>query len=308
MEWRLLKSKFIGLNIAEKIATIHALIYALSLLLEELIFPLLKKCFTLPVLPELLERPWMKLQYYFALPASFYELLQQPWALFTYSFFHTNISHLLFNSFFLIMIGHSFLNLFSRQAFLRFYFLGAFGAASIYLIGANVCGVTSGYLYGSSAATMAVFFALVTYQPNKAFFLPFVGSISLKNIAILILIIDLMSLSDGPNTRGNLSYLGSAATGFLYMKLFEMGRDILNPSYWRIKWRNKKQKFTAPKTAVRKRKKIDKILEKIFRSGYKTIKNGKNNSCLMQNKKTLKINLKTFVSNVCDHRCRDYRR
>ncbi|XOD68269.1 MAG: rhomboid family intramembrane serine protease [Flavobacteriales bacterium Tduv] len=264
MKWRSLKSKFKGLNIAEKIATIHVLIYVLSLLLQNLIFLFLKGKFTLSVFSELLQRLSIKSQHYFALPASFSELLRQPWALLTYSFFHADISHLLFNSFFLIMTGRSFLNFFSQQVFLKFYFLGSLGAASAYLIGINVWGLASGYLYGSSAATMAVFFAMATYQPEKAFFFPFIGYISLKNIAIFIVIIDMLSLLDGANTGEWLSHLGGSSTGFLYMKLFEVGRDVLNPSYWKIKKRNKKRKFIASK-----------ILKKISHSAYKRLSNGK---------------------------------
>lgn len=231
---------------AMKIVTIHVLIYIL---------------------------PLLRLQYYFALPASLSELSYQPWTLLTYSFFHADFIHLLFNSLFLTLTGRLFFTFFTGETFLRFYFWGALGAASVYLIGVHIWGQTSGFLYGSSAATMAVFFAIVAYQPNMSFPLPFIGHVLLKYIALFLLATDALSLLDTSNVGGHLSHLGGAAVGFLYMKQFEMGRDVLNPCYWRKKRKEKKRKSSTSNATAHNQKMINKILEKLSRSGYESLSN-----------------------------------
>ncbi|XCI74851.1 MAG: rhomboid family intramembrane serine protease [Flavobacteriales bacterium] len=255
VDWKVLKIKFKVLNMPMKIMVIHVLIYILSLLWRILIFPFVRE----------------RIQHYFALPASFSELLRHPWTLLTYSFFYSDVAHLLFNSLFLILIGRLFLTFFTWRDFLKFYFLGALGSALVYLIGMNVRGYTSEYLYGASAATISVFFAIVAYRPDMIFPFPFIGRILLKHIAVFLLITDVLSLLDVSNTGGYLSHLGGAAFGFLYMKQFEMGRDILNLSYWRAKWEKTRRKFTISNVTVRDQRKVDKILEKLSCSGYENL-------------------------------------
>ncbi|XOD69542.1 MAG: rhomboid family intramembrane serine protease [Flavobacteriales bacterium AspAUS03] len=250
-----MKIKFKALNMPMRIVMIHILIYVLSSLWQILVSPFV------------IERS----QHYFVLPASFSELLRHPWVLLTYSFFHADVGNLLFNSLFLVLTGRLFLFFFTRQAFLKFYFWGALGAALVYLIGMNVCGYTSEYLYGASAATMSVFFAVVAYRPNIVFPLPFVGRILLKHIAVFLLITDVLSLLDVSNAGSRFSHLGGAALGFLYMKQFEMGRDILDFSYWRARWKKTRRRFIVFSATVRNQRKVDKILEKLSHSGYESL-------------------------------------
>ena len=70
----------------------------------------------------------------FLLPYDFSDFLQQPWSLFTYSFFHGSIWHVGMNMFILYWVGEFVLNLFSAKRFLTVYFLGAMAGGALFLL------------------------------------------------------------------------------------------------------------------------------------------------------------------------------
>lgn len=225
-----LKNKFQKFNISEKIISIYILIYFFFVLYNFLLLPIINIFFKEIIFLK-------KIEYTLLIPSIFSNFCEQPWSLFTYSFVHLNMLHLLSNILFLILISRIFLNFFSWKIFLKFYFLGTSIAGLVFLIINSIWNQDLGYLYSSSTAIITLFFAVVAYQPNKFFPIPFIGNVLLKHIAFFILITDLTFLIEELNIWQYLPRLSSAITGFLYMKQIEMGRDILDFSYWIKKWK-----------------------------------------------------------------------
>lgn len=201
----------------------------------------------------------------FALSAHFGNVLRRFWTFFTYSFVHVHLLHLIFNLLFLWVAGNAFLKVFNQITFFKFYLVGTLGAALIYLLGMSFLGEKHGYLYGSSAATMSVFFALAAFQPQQAFFVPFIGRVLFKNIALFFFAVDFFLLLSGSNIGGRLSHLGGAMAGFFYMRCFKLRKDFFKCSWF--SFTNK----TNVNRSKNSSKRTNRIIQKVSQSGYDSL-------------------------------------
>lgn len=225
------------------------------------------------------------LSHLFGTPAGFGGLIKQPWGILTYVLFHGGILHLLMNMVFIYYVGQMFLRYFRTPDFLTFFTGGAIAGALAFMAFSQTLGYHQ-VLIGASAAIYAVFFGLVAYKPQMKITLMFFNyNIRLDYIAYALLAIDLyIILSQGSNTGGHISHLGGAAFGFLYMKQFEKGNDFIGRAFQSLFQKKSKLKverntykapprddyeFNAQK--IEKQKKIDKILDKISKSGYASL-------------------------------------
>ena len=118
------------------------------------------------------------------------------------------------------------------------------------------------------------------------------GTVSLKWIAIVTILIDAISVNTA-NAGGHIAHLGGAAVGCLFAMMYKRGVDITNPfnkfvdktvSLFSGRANNpfaKKHKFTKPKQNRKESTsatmnptdvaEMDKILEKIKKSGYTSL-------------------------------------
>jgi hypothetical protein len=134
-------------------------------------------------------------------------------------------------------------------------------------------------LVGASAGVTAILVGLATHIPHYALRFQFFGNIKLMYIAIGFIVLDLIQIPDG-NAGGHLAHLGGALIGFLLSKYFNKGKDII------LSFENLFQKKEKPLKTVYKNKqtsrkktinpkdhqaKIDRILDKISKSGYETL-------------------------------------
>lgn len=219
---------------------------------------------------------------FFGMPSSFEAFPKRPWSIITYLFFHGGLLHLFINMLMLFYIGKMFLRYFRRADFLVFFFGGAISGALAFILLAGLLKY-SGTLIGASAAIYAVFFALIAYVPKTKVQLFLINiDIPLDYVGYALIAFDLYSILTGNNSGGHISHLGGAAFGFLYMKQFEKGNDFLGNFFQKIFNRPKKPKFKVHKTPPRddydfnaqkvsKQKEIDRILDKISRSGYESL-------------------------------------
>lgn len=227
----------------------------------------------------------LQLENFFAAESGFSGFLKQPWGVISYLFFHGNLLHLLLNMLMIYFIGQLFLRYFRPADFLVFFFFGAFSGALAFMVFADILNYY-GQLVGASAAVYAIFFALVAYVPKtkvQLFLLNF--NIPLDYIAYALLAFDIYSIISGNNSGGHISHLGGAAFGYLYMKQFEKGNDFLGKLVHKIstkplkpKQRAHRPRKTPPRDdyefnahKLKKQKEIDKILDKISRSGYESL-------------------------------------
>ena len=229
------------------------------------------------------QKSFFSLSDYFSAKASFDQFFSQPWGIFTYPFFHGNFLHLLLNMLMLFFVGKLFLRYFRSEDFLTFFLFGAISGAVLFMAFSYVLNYGNA-LVGASAAIYAIFFALVAYIPKTKVQLMFINiNIPLDYVGYAILAFDvLMILFNAKNTGGHISHFGGAMFGYLYMKQFERGNDFLGKFFRNLFRRNKikthNQRKTPPRDdyefngqKVAKQQEIDKILDKISRSGYESL-------------------------------------
>lgn len=228
-------------------------------------------------------------------PAIFW---RQPWSCVSYMFVHGGVFHLLFNMLWLYWMGSMFLRHFSERQLLGVYLLGGFfGAAFFYIVyqlSPYFSQSVDCLLVGASGSVLAIVVALASYMPNERIKVFFIGSISMRYLALCVVLLDVLQIT-GDNAGGHLAHLGGAAFGFLYISLLRKGIDLsfltdwlyfslerlFSPNARKARRESKmraKNRYRRPKTDQEfnvekqaKQKRIDAILEKIRQSGYDSL-------------------------------------
>lgn len=224
------------------------------------------------------------------LPSNLVQLLHSPWTVVTYMFAHYDFLHILFNMLWLYWMGAIFLEYFTPKRLSALYLLGGFGGALLYLMIYNLLPTFSGhlgYLMGASASVIAIVVAAAVWAPDYKINLLFIGEVSLKWVAIITILIDLLSV-DTANAGGHIAHLGGAAVGALYAVALRSGTDITKPLNAALDWlaslfsrrrlgvgepvggkafQRGQQSDKEPPTEAQ----IDAILDKIKRSGYASL-------------------------------------
>lgn len=230
---------------------------------------------------------------YLELPASFERFIYQPWTIITYMFMHANILHLLFNMLWLYWFGELFLYFFSARHLRGLYFLGGIAGGILYMISYNVfpyftTSISQSYMLGASASVLAIVVATAVKSPNYSINLLFFGSVRLKYVASVIVLIDFLFITSD-NAGGHIAHIGGALAGWIFAAGLSKGHDY-------TKWINNfidlfdKISFTRkrkPKMKIyygektkdydynEKKKQnsdeIDRILDKLRKSGYDSL-------------------------------------
>ena len=235
-------------------------------------------------------------------PSSLEALPYRVWTLFTYMFVHYDLWHILFNMIWLYWFGVIFLQYFSQKHLGTLYVLGGLAGAVLYLLSYNLFPYFAdkqGMMCGASASIMAIVFATTLRAPDYKINLMFIGSVSLKYFAAVIILIDLLSMTSA-NAGGHFAHIGGAVMGILFALYWNRGRDILHPlNKWIDKlvtaWRRPHIKIRRPSKGKatsyrdtktthshkraetdgeylarkkREAEEIDRILDKVKRSGY----------------------------------------
>lgn len=229
---------------------------------------------------------------WFVLPTSFLEFIYQPWSFLTYAFLHAGFWHLFWNMYLLYWFGLYVLNLFTPKRFLTIYLLGAISGGFFYVLAFNLFPVFSDVnssLMGASAAVLAIVIFIATYTPN-AMVRIFTFRIKLWQIGLTMVLLDLFQLPSSGNAGGLIAHMGGAAFGYFYASQLKKGNDIgiwfenLMDSILNL-FKSKKhkhfRKVHRTKQSVRKKTKpsptnehqikIDRILDKIGKSGYDSL-------------------------------------
>ena len=208
-----------GNNTLHKLILINVLIYIIVGIIE-VVFILFK--LKMPVFYSI----WNNL----SLSALPHQVILKPWTLLTYMFMHSGFFHILFNMLMLYWFGKIFMDYLFNRKLLTTYILGGLSGALLYLLAyqfipylqerAPMLGMV-----GASASVVAIIVATATLLPNYQVMLMFIGAVKLKYIAIVLVLIDVLSLK-GTNTGGHFAHLGGALYGFIYVVQLQKGRDI----------------------------------------------------------------------------------
>jgi len=232
---------------------------------------------------------------YFTFPSSPVWWLRKPWSLLTYMFLHQDLFHLLGNMVMLYFGGRIFTEFLGNKRIVALYFGGGIAGALLYMLLYNTipmfadAGIISNLL-GSSAAVLAIFFAIASYLPNYEVGLILIGPVRLKYIALFLFILDLLSI-DQNNPGGHIAHIGGALFGIAYATGLRKGYDFTitfnnmvnkieglfskrnqSSAKMKVSYREStSQKAKAVKEAKNKQEVIDAILDKISKSGYDSL-------------------------------------
>ncbi|HEY0975939.1 MAG TPA: rhomboid family intramembrane serine protease [Flavobacteriales bacterium] len=225
-------------------------------------------------------------------------LIRHPWTVITYMFTHQGVMHLVWNMIMFWFSGQLFRNLLGDERLVGNYLLGGLSGLALYLI-SGILPVGSGLgahnpILGASAAVMAVFIGIATYQPELRVGLLFIGPVALKWIALGVLVLDLIGIRDGSNTGGHLAHIGGALYGFIAAKQLMRGNDWslafvqglqrIGGLFRRNGRKGRMRVVERPRRKARvmqdtdfnalkkaKQERVDAILDKISRSGYDSL-------------------------------------
>ncbi|MBR6176514.1 MAG: rhomboid family intramembrane serine protease [Bacteroidales bacterium] len=239
---------------------------------------------------------------YLAVPADLSKLASRFWTPLTYMFLHDGFLHILGNMLWLFFLGKVFFDIFNGRRLFAVYILGGLSGALFYVAAYNLFPAFESVrplscCMGASAAVSAVVIAVCVYKPKEKLYFFGILPVELKWLGIIYVLIDLLSIA-GNNPGGHISHLGGAAFGATFALCLQKGKDI---TQWFcsitdtvVSWFGSDNSTKRPKMKVtfnkscdteyaeattvsdeeyNRRKhdeneQIDRILEKISKSGY----------------------------------------
>ncbi|MEJ7663739.1 MAG: rhomboid family intramembrane serine protease [Hymenobacter sp.] len=231
-----------------------------------------------------------------AMSSSLPVLLRHPWTLLTYAFVHENFLHILFNMLNLYWFGQLIREYLGDRRLVSLYVLGALAGAAFFLLAYNLLPALRPMLgqpvIGASAAVTAVIVGAATMLPDFTFMLFIVGPVKIKWIAVAVVLISIGGINGG-NPGGEITHLGGALLGFVFVKQLKAGRDMGRPVvavgdwFGRLFQPRPAMKVTHRSTVAAPRvgaaagevvigrryppEEVDLILDKISRSGYESL-------------------------------------
>ena len=230
----------------------------------------------------------------FGLHTRFISFIKHPWGLFTSIFTHYSFIHLLFNMVFLYFSGKMFLQLFDGRRLIFTYILGGITGGLLELIAHSLfpkLQMFNDVVIGSSGAVMAIFVAIAFYKPQLKINLFGILPIRIIVIAGVFILVDLLALGKADGTA-HFAHLGGAIIGVISIQNLHASDNIINWSQklWNTfvglfekshnKMRIKKggkinnrfktdEEYNADQKS--RQTQIDKILDKISKSGYESL-------------------------------------
>lgn len=233
----------------------------------------------------------------FTLSTSFSDFITKPWTLITSIFAHFSFMHILSNMLMLYFSGKAFEQIFEEKRLLSTYILGGIFGGVFEIISHASFPVFASFpsvVVGASGSVMAIFTAIAFHRPNLE--IKLFGLISMRIIflALIFIVLDLLSLGAKDGTA-HFAHLGGIVLGFisiqnLYSKknIISMFSKFLEKFFNLLKGNgNFKSKMKVSKSSSRtsqfktdedynleakeRQEKIDKILDKISKSGYESL-------------------------------------
>lgn len=228
------------------------------------------------------------------LPASVTRLAVQPWSLFTYMFMHAGFLHILFNMLWLYWFGALFLMSFSAKHLRGVYVLGGLCGGLLYMAAYNVFPyfrpmVDYSFMLGASASVLAIVAATAYREPNYPIRLLLFGTVRLKYLALIVIGTDLLFVTSS-NGGGHIAHLGGALAGLWFAFGISKGRDVTawinkfldsvtalfsakpRKPKMKVHYGNSRQQdydYNARRKA--QSEEIDRILDKLKKSGYDSL-------------------------------------
>ena len=236
------------------------------------------------------------------LPSWLPTLLTHPWTILTYAFAHESFWHILFNMLNLYWFGQLIVEYLGARRLVSLYVLGALVGALAFVLAMNFIPVLVARfghppILGASAAVSAVIVGAATLLPDYTFMLILLGPVRIKWIAAVLVLLSVSGLT-GDNAGGQFAHLGGALLGFVYVKQLQRGRDLGQPfqQFWTwltglftpksaMRVSSSRGTATAVRNSTADEAAIDRILDKLNRSGYNSLSKEEKQQLLGPNEK-----------------------
>lgn len=183
-------------------------------------------------------------------------ILTKPWSIFTYAFVHQGLFELIFMIFLLVFTTNSIINLLGEKIAINLFFVGIFLGGVFYLFTGS-----QAPLIGASAGISALLMFLLLLSPNLSIRI-FRFNIKYKYLMAFILFTDFLKIIS-PGQFGVYSHLGGYMVGVYYYYTlygFPKFKKSIKPDSSKYRFKNNQTK-------------VDKILDKISKSGYDSLDN-----------------------------------
>ena len=246
----------------------------------------------------------------FTLPTEFLLFVTHIWGLFTSIFAHFGFMHILFNMVFLFFAGRMFEQIFGAQRLLYTYLVAGIAGGLIEVLAHLIFpGLPDGSLVvGASGSIMGIFIAIAFYRPNLT--INFFGIIQIRVIfiALLYLLSDFINLGAKDGTA-HFAHLGGAIIGLLSIQNLHSRTNIVTLAeragngivyFFKRLFGAKQSRLKVIKNKTGKNYKTDeeynadakirqeeinRILDKISKSGYDSLSKREKDFLFTQSKK-----------------------
>lgn len=141
-----------------------------------------------------------------------------PWQLFTYMFMHAGFWHIFMNMFALWMFGMELENIWGSKKFLTYYMICGVGAGLANLFVSPLLTEISAPTVGASGAIIGVLVAFGIMFPERPIFIYFLFPIKAKYFVLIYMFIELLSIGSAGNIA-HIAHLGGGLVGFVYLIL-----------------------------------------------------------------------------------------
>lgn len=215
----------------------------------------------------------------------------QVWQLVSYQFLHGGFMHIFFNMFFLWMFGIEIENMWGSKRFLIFYLLCGIGAGLLHMFVTPLIGGAAAPTVGASGSIYGVMVAFAMMFPDRYIYVYFLLPVKAKYLIVFLLLIQYFAIGN-PGNVAHLAHLGGAFFGFLLV-LYYRRKSINIGGFFNSFKKKQRPAFRNPKRFssashhvedadyydINSRNddntvtqaEIDEILDKISRSGYKSL-------------------------------------
>lgn len=229
----------------------------------------------------------------FAMPTDLQDFLYHPWTIITSMFAHFGFLHILLNMVMLYFIGRMFEQIFDGKKLLYTYLLGGFTGGALEIIAhlafPGIYGQFSSVV-GASGAVMALFVLLGFGRPDLKVTLFIFPPIRLIWLAVIYIAIDFFRLGTNDGVA-HFAHLGGAIVGFVGSRNIYNSNNLITRfqrfserflGLFKRRERNRLKVKRGPEVrnmtdeeynadAKARQKEIDRILDKISKSGYESL-------------------------------------
>jgi len=190
----------------------------------------------------------------------------------------------------LYFLGQLFIQFLGERKLWSVYVSGGLAGALLYILFYNVFPAyndINGLNAGASAAIMSIVVAIGTYRPNLSV-KPFgLFSVQLKYVVAILFVVDYVNIAS-TNSGGHVAHIGGGLLGFFFARQWLKGRDITSwvnkpsdfilalfkgskRSKMKVKYKRPVDDYDYNSRKKNEQEDVDRILEKISRSGYDSL-------------------------------------